>query len=102
MRVRATQQWYGEKGFATFIHIQACKLINYFGHVCSQTITLHKSGTSKRTYVYANVFVDVNVCVWMSVFVDVSIRNSERFFYERGQIAREHVALGRKRKWSNT
>lgn len=41
-------QWYGGKRVRHFpTHIQACKLINYFGHVCSQTITLYKSATSK-------------------------------------------------------
>ena len=41
-------QWYDGKRVRHFrTHTQACKLINYFGHVCSQTITLYKSGTSK-------------------------------------------------------
>lgn len=69
------RQWYDEKGFATLTHIQPYKLINYFGHVCSQTITLHESA----------VFIECMgkcVCVFVceSVFVDVSIRVSGCFF----------------------
>lgn len=95
------QRWNDGKGFTTLTHIQSYKLINYFGHVCSQTITLHKSAVFKECMrIFMCVCVRIDVWVCESVFVDVSIRISGFFLWTVASYERKHVALGRKRKWS--